>query len=243
MTFSCWIAAFFPYRAIWQIPLRAADFLARVSNQVSGFPERIKRLGRDDWIVRFRPTKATIRKFPGLPQELTCRLVRYQFKGFRPSWLLTSLMDAEQFSRKELVNLYHRRWTIETIFREWKHALNIQNLRSATRVGIIKEIHAHLLLSNLVRWVMTEATEGTTDTPVDLSFVTCLTEVINAVQQIIGRGIRPVARIYEDLVARVSRHRIRKRTGRSYPRDGDGKVKYKGRGKYQQPARLTPENP
>lgn len=152
-------------------------------------------------------------------------------------------MAPEQLSLQEAVALYHRRWTIETIYREWKYGLDIQNLRSTTPKGIMKEIHAHLLLSNLVRWVMTEAAEGTADTAVDLSFLTCLTDVMNAALQIIGRGPRHVAQVYEDLVARARRHRIRKRPGRSYPRDGDGKVKYKGRGKYQQPARLTPENP
>ena len=209
---------------------------------MSGYPERIERLGHNDWIVRFRPTEATCRKCSGLPKELTCRLIRYQLKGFRPSWLITSLMDSAQFSRRELVDLYHRRWTIETIYREWKHGLDIQNLRSTTVRGILKEMHAHLLLSNLVRWVMTEATEGTTDTPVDLSFLMCLREVKNAVLQIIGRSACHAAQVYEDLVARARRHKIRKRPGRSYPRDGD-KIKDKGRGQRRLPARLLTENP
>ncbi len=102
--------------------------------------KRVRRLGRDDWLVRFYPHARARRKCPGLPSELLCRLIRYQFRGFRSSWLVTSLTDTQRYTREELIHLYHQRWTLETIYREWKHGLDIQNLRSHTPVGILKEI-------------------------------------------------------------------------------------------------------
>ena len=71
--------------------------------------------------------------------------------------------------------VYSTRASVETRYREWKHGRDIPNLRSHTPMGILQEIHAPLLLSNLVRWVMTDATEGSSDTPVDLSLTTALT--------------------------------------------------------------------
>ena len=196
-------------------------------------------MGCDQWLVRFSPTQATRRKDPWLPAEITARLIRYQVPGFRSSWLLTSLMDIASYTREELVDLYHRRWAIETIYREWKHGLDIQNLRSHTPLGILKEIHAQLLLSNLVRWVMTEAVEGTSDAPVDLSFLSALTHIKNAM--VAMRNTRPalVVVIYQQLLADVRSARIRKRPGRSYPRPNDGKLKNRGHGKCQQPSRIT----
>jgi len=211
----------------------------RISNQAAGFAKRFQRLGRDDWMVRFHPSPHSRRKCPGLPSELVCRLIAYQMPGFRASWLLTSLTDTQLYSRQELVDLYHRRWTLETIYREWKHGLDIQNLRSHTPAGILKEVHAQLILSNLVRWIMTEAAQGTERTPLDFSFLTTLTLVRNLVTTMIQTGSRYRNHLYQQLLSDIRTAIIRKRPGRSYPRPGDGKTKNKGHGHYQLPSRMA----
>lgn len=239
MTFSSSIEAFFPYAAMVLIRLRQAHFVMRVSDQAAGFSKWIREHGTDDWLVTFHPNPATRRKDPWLPTEITARLIRYQAPGFRPSWLITSLMDVEAYAREELVDLYHRRWRIETIYREWKHGLNIQNLRAHTPIGIRKEIHAQLLLSNLVRWVMTEATQGTQATPVDLSFTTALTFIENALLVMRRAHATQLTILYQQLLRDIRSSPIRKRPGRSYPRPNDGKIKNRGHGKRQLPARIT----
>ncbi len=188
-------------------------------------------------MVEFHPTPATRRKDTDLPKIITARLLRYQAPGFRPSWLLTSLMDTQDHAHAELVDLYHRRWQIETIYREWKHGLDIQNLRSHTPPGVIKEIYAHLLLSNLVRWVMAEAVEDTELHPIDLSYLATLTHVKNALLQMLRVDHRRVLAIHQRLLADIRRARIRKRPGRSYPRRSD-QPRNRGNGHVQQPARL-----
>ncbi len=188
-------------------------------------------------MIEFHPTSATRRKDPDLPDVITARLLRYQWPGFRPSWLLTSLHDPQAYPYTELVDLYHRRWQIETIYREWKHGLDIQNLRSHTPAGVMKEIYAHLLLSNLVRWVMTDAVEGTEYHPIDLSYLAALTQIKNALLQMSRVDSRRLSAIYQQLLADVRRSRIRKRPGRSYPRRSD-QPRNRGNGHVQQPARL-----
>jgi len=189
-------------------------------------------------MIEFHPTSATRRKDPDLPDVITARLLRYQWPGFRPSWLLTSLHDPQAYPYTELVDLYHRRWQIETIYREWKHGLDIQNLRSHTPAGVMKEIYAHLLLSNLVRWVMTDAVEGTELHPIDLSYLAALTQINNALLQMLRVDSRRVSAIYQQLLVDVRRARIRKRPGRSYPRRSD-KPRNRGNGHVQQPAKLA----
>ena len=188
-------------------------------------------------MIEFHPTSATRRKDPDLPDVIAARLLRYQWPGFRPSWLLTSLHDPQAYPYTELVDLYHRRWQIETIYREWKHGLDIQNLRSHTPAGVMKEIYAHLLLSNLVRWVMTDAVEGTELHPIDLSYLAALTQINNALLQMLRVVPRRISAIYQQLLADVRRERIRKRPGRSYPRRSD-QPRNRGNGHVQQPARL-----
>jgi hypothetical protein len=210
----------------------------RISKQTAGYPKRIHRFARNDWKARFTPSSGVRRKYPGLPAELVYRLVRYQVPGFRTSWLLTSLMDPQRFTRAELVDLYHRRWQIETIYREWKHGLNIQNLRSHTPVGLLKEVYAQLLLSNLVRWIMADATQNTAQSPVDLSFLTSLSLVKNELATMLFTPPDLLLSRYQRLLSNIRTARIRKRPGRHYPRAGDCKVKNKGHGKYRLPSRL-----
>jgi hypothetical protein len=210
----------------------------RITQQTANLARHKQELRSDDWLARFKPSARARRRCPGLPAELTCRLIRYQKPGFRPSWLLTSVLDANRCSRDELVELYHRRWSIETIYREWKHGLDIQNLRSHSPLGILKEVHAQLLLSNLVRWIMTETTGKTQQTPLDLSFLTTLTLVKDALPLLLNAHRRAARTLYQQLLLRIQSAVIRKRPGRSYPRPGDGKIKDKGRGRYQLPAKL-----
>lgn len=209
----------------------------RLSDQQAGYAKRRLALGDNEWMVEFHPTSATRRKDPDLPKIITARLLRYQTPGFRPSWLLTSLIDSQAHCHAELVDLYHRRWQIETIYREWKHGLDIQNLRSHTPAGLIKEIYAHLLLSNLVRWMMAEAVEGTELHPIDLSYLAALTNTKNALLQMVRVAPHRLSVIHQQLLTDIRRARIRKRPGRSYPRRSD-QPRNRGNGHVQQSARL-----
>lgn len=221
------------------ITSQSAHYLQRLSDQMATFGQRVKKIGQDDGLVRFRPSPASRRNHPGLPEELTARLIRYQMPGFRPSYLLTSLTNPRTFTREGLVHLYHRRWRIETIYREWKHTLNIQNLRSQTPLGILKEIHAHLMMSNLVRWIMAQTSAETT-TPVELSFTTAVSHIKTAVATMAGLSPYRLVRFYRQLLADIGGATIRQRPGRSYPRLRDGTIKNMGKGKYKLPARLRP---
>jgi hypothetical protein len=201
------------------------------------YARRLEAWGENDWKVEFSPSRQTRRAHPELPPVLTCRLIQYQRPGFRSSWLLTSLCDPQAFPVQELVSLYHRRWCIETLYREWKHALNIQNLRSQTPVGVRAEMYAHLLLHNLVRWTMTEAAQGTDKTALDFSFLNALTAVRNALLRML-RPQAPLTTLYQELLDNIRRTVIRHRPGRSYPRPGESKIKKRERGKVRLPARL-----
>ena len=229
---------FFSYGLIHQAQLQKAHFLMRVSEQAQGRAKRIRQLGEDDWLVEFHPGSTVRCKCPGLPRVLTCRLIRYQIKGFRPSWLLTSLQDTISFPASELTALYHRRWQIETIFRELKHVMDIQNLRSLTPAGILKEMRAQILLYNLVRYAMTDAAEGTGKTPVEYSFTDALDAVGNAMLQLCRLHAPPLPTVYAQLLEDIRRAVVRIRPDRSYPRRREGKRINKGNGKFLLPARL-----
>lgn len=164
--------------------------------------------------------------------------MRYQINGFRPSWLVTSLLEPNEFSSCELVTFYHWRWRIETIYRELKHVLNIQNLRSLTPAGIVKEVHAQLLLLNLIRWCMNEAAEGTGKSALEYSFTAAVTAVRNALTIMFRAQGPALQEVYAQLLCEIREAKVRQRPNRRYPRRRDGKPRNKGHGKYLLPAQI-----
>lgn len=75
--------------------------------------------------------------------------------------LVTSLTDPQEGTALELMELYHQRWEIETTFREIKSTLlQGQVLRSKSVLLVEQEIYALLIVQQLLRTVMSEATNA-----------------------------------------------------------------------------------
>jgi hypothetical protein len=124
------------------------------------------KLGRDDHVViwerhRNRPGWMDRLSFRRLPRQLLMRelRVRVDKPGFRTKEfvVVTSLRDAEVYSREELAGLYRARWYAEIDIRSIKQTMKMDVLRCQTPELVRKEIWAHLLAYNLIRGVMAEA--------------------------------------------------------------------------------------
>lgn len=91
--------------------------------------------------------------------------------------LTTSLLDVREGTARQLVGLYHERWEIETTFKELKSTLLTGRvLRSRTVELVEQEIYALLITEQLLRTVMSEATNTDPDLDPDrASFKLALT--------------------------------------------------------------------
>ncbi|MEU3221510.1 IS4 family transposase [Streptomyces sp. NPDC006971] len=73
--------------------------------------------------------------------------------------LATTLLDHHRHPACELATLYHQRWEIETVYLEMKSTiLGGRVLRARTPDGIVQEIHALLVVYQLLRTAMADAT-------------------------------------------------------------------------------------
>jgi hypothetical protein len=126
----------------------------------------IKKLGTMDQIVEwFRPSKApswmTAEAFAALPATLRVRELRYTIAcpGFRVKvvTLVTTLLDEERYPAEQLADAYGLRWTIETCFSHLKTTMKMDVLRCKTVRGVLKELTMFLLVYNIVRMTMLEA--------------------------------------------------------------------------------------
>ncbi|MBN1766373.1 MAG: transposase [Sedimentisphaerales bacterium] len=174
---------------------------------------------------------------PYLPVTFKVRVLHYQMSGFRPSWLMTSLLDTETYSYDEIVTLYHERWRHETIYREWKHTLQINNLRSHTASGIIKEVLVQLTLNNVIRWIMAEAA-GEQRRPVELQFRTSKQLIMASIMSMAMARTQDLPCLYRHLLEAIAGQVIRVRPGRRYPRRFDASPRNKGHGKVAMPSKL-----
>jgi hypothetical protein len=237
---------FWSYGLFWQIQRREAFFGIRLRAGV--LLKTLKSLGPDDRLVEWKMPrtsrkKAAWKSLPDLPKSLTLRVIRYHIAGFRPSAVVTNILDPKAASREDWVRmatadeagrvleagLYHRRWEIETMFCELKVRQGMQgSLRSRTAEGIAFEVAGHMLLYFLVRWLIFEAAESHGVAPLRISFTEALREIEDIRHALLSADPQRVRRILlPRLLLRIAQHSVPLRPGRHYPRPADRYKKHK----------------
>jgi hypothetical protein len=194
---------------------------------------------RNEWYITIPLSKARQKLFPFHGDGLQLRVLQYRKPGFRTSWLITSMLDTRRFAYDELVELYHERWRQETAHREWKHSLQLNNLRSKSNAGVLKEILVQLTLNNAIRWIMADAAVTVRRRPVDLKFLDAKRLILANVPVMAVARPDQLPGIYRQLLADIASHPILVRPGRNYPRKFDQSSRPKGHGTFASPARLA----
>jgi len=201
------------------------DWACRLHHRRDGrkLARRGKRLGPNDWRVTLHLSDPTRRQYADLdlPRQITVRLirVRYRYNGRRKSlWIVASLLDALAYPYQDVIDLYRRRWGIETHYNYLKTTLGMAVLRSYTPENIRSEITAILLAHNLIWTLVLEAIEGT-DIPVErISFAGTIKSVLAFSPRLSAASASKRVRLYQRMLARIAYHRNPCRHGRHEPR-------------------------
>ena len=157
-----------------------------------------------------------------IPDELEVRELRITVDqpGFRVNELVlvTTLLDAEGYTKGEVGGLFLERLNIELDFRSIKCTFHMDVLRCKTPEMVRKEIWMHLLAYNLIRGVMARAAEAHDKQPRHLSFKGTL-QTMTAFQDAL-RHAMPSERehLMKEMLKAVARHRVGDRFGRVEPR-------------------------
>jgi len=130
---------------------------------------RGRRLGVRDHVVSWkkpaRPHWMTHEQYVTCPDELTVRELK---TGGRV--LVTTMLDPKKTKKKDLSDLYMRRWHVELDFRNIKTTLGMDVLRCMTPQMVEKELWVNLLAYNLIRLLMAQAAVESGLRPRQLSF-------------------------------------------------------------------------
>jgi hypothetical protein len=204
---------------------RRIDVLTRLHQRRD--PSRLiacgRRLGQHEWLVRFTLARQLRKQYDDstLPQELRVRLIRVVFRHGgkrRRLWLATTLLDQKRYPCRALVELYRRRWGIETRYASLKTTLKLNVLRSLSLVGVHYEVAASVLAHNLVWTLIHQAAQATETPPQHISFADTIKAVL-AFSSVL-RQASPVRRasLYEALLNQIARRTNLHRPGRLEPR-------------------------
>ena len=196
-------------------------------NSAAGF-DRFRDGDRDDALVRITPGKNALRrlKAAGIPEPsspIVLRLVRYDI-GESRYVLATTLADTERYSRKDLSELYHGRWSIEELFKISKTTLAVEEFHGRSERGVRQELYAHFNLIAMARLftnrgdaALDEAHEG--DLPkMRTNFTNALAMLAGSLEELILTQTSALADAVSRVATSVLAARARLRPGRSFPR-------------------------
>jgi len=126
-----------------------------------------KILGEDDFLIHWPKPKWTRRtsyskdEWMALPDQLVLRQIKVTVTepGFRTQsfHIITTLVDADIYSAREIAGLYYQRWDIELFFRDIKITMGMDILRCKSPDMIRKELLMHFIVYNCLRLLMLKA--------------------------------------------------------------------------------------
>ena len=77
------------------------------------------------------------------------RLTKVKLKGGEIEYLLTNLFDQKVFTTSELKILYHLRWGVEEQFKDFKHAIAIENFTGKKVNSVYQEFYGNSIYYNI----------------------------------------------------------------------------------------------
>ena len=187
-----------------------------------------RRLGHDDHVVVWKKPKYDATRYESkeqwesLPDEMEIREVRIAVsrKGYRTRTvvIVTTLVDGDLYTAKELTDLFAARWHCELDLRSIKQSLGAGHLQCKTSEMVRKELWVRLLAYNLIRVRMAQASDLHHVMPRDLSFTAARNHIHNFADLLNNSSGAEHRRIEAELLETIASSRIKKRPGRKEPR-------------------------
>ena len=208
---------------------RGVDCVCRLTSHRQADFRRGNRLGKGDHIVQWhKPTKPRSidrETYDALPESLTIReiCVRIEQAGFRTKILViaTTLLNADEFTKDDLAQLYRARWNAELDLRSLKRTLQMDVLRCKTPELVRKEIWTHVLAYNLIRTIMAQAATKHGIEPRTISFKGAV-QTLEAFQPVIAMQAEHdpefCKQVYQQILEAIATHRVADRPDRFEPR-------------------------
>jgi len=203
------------------------DFIGRSARRADG-RRRLKRLGRNDWLVEWKKGSnpslwLPFAQWAALPKQLTLRIVHGScfVKGFRVRQvtLVTTLLDPQAYPAREILQAYLRRWRLEMCLDDLKTTLEMEMLRSRSPEMVQRELYCRLIAHNLIRYTMADAAVEHSVALERISFkgtLDALRPFVEAMSK--ARTKKKRAQLWAELLRTLAADLVPERPGRREPR-------------------------
>ena len=152
-------------------------------------------------------------EYQSYPDSISIRIIQ---DGERT--LITTLVDPREHSRRELRQLYSRRWSVELDLRCIKDTMGMEMLRCKSPEMLEKEIWTYLLAYNLIRLTMAEAAQAHGKEPRRLSFKGAVQAINTFVPKIQLASESRKDVLYQTMLRVIASQEVGNRPGRKEPR-------------------------
>jgi len=205
---------------------RGVDSVCRLHQRRPNDFRRGRRLGREDRVVTWtrpaRPDWMDESTYETVPVTMEVRMVRIRVtrRGFRTRVLdlVTTLLDPAIYTKKDLGDLYRRRWEAELHLRAIKVVLGLDVLRCKTPEMVRKEFWMGLLGYNVIRATMAEAAQAHGRVPHRVSFKGAL-QTVQAYAEALRDGTSEQRRwLWKIVLESVATDEVGHRPDRAEPR-------------------------
>ena len=189
---------------------------------------RGRRLGKYDHIIVWtrpqRPKWMDQATYDTIPERMELREIRYNIvqPGYRTETItiVTTLTDAEVYSKEEIADLYSFRWNSELDIRSIKQSLNLAHVRSKSPEMVRKELWTTILGYNLIRTTAAAAAVLHDKQPRQISFTSTCQYVLSSWMQF-SCDLIPADRVESHcrrMLSHIAECEVANRPGRLEPR-------------------------
>lgn len=183
-----------------------------------------KSLGHFDHIVSWerpqRPSWMTKEEYNLFPSSIDLREVDIteQVGSQERFVVVTTLLDNEEYNKKELSDLYLKRWGIELALRNLKDTMGMEHLSVQSPKMVEKILWSYVMAFNGIRWYMANAAALGSRKPESISFKTTH-DILEANKSNIlnTRGVKH-RKLLSEIFCQILNVKVGQRGGRIEPR-------------------------
>ncbi len=189
---------------------------------------RGQRLGKYDHLVEWtkpaRPDWMDEDTYAAIPQKIMLREIRFNVvepgRRVRTLTVVTTLLDAEKYSKEDIAELYGFRWNSELDIRSIKQSLGLDHVRCKSPEMVRKELWTTLLGYNLIRTTAAAAALLHGKQPRQISFTGTCQYVLSS-WMLLSLGVIAPSEILphcRTLLGQIAQCEVANRPGRIEPR-------------------------
>lgn len=189
---------------------------------------RGKRLGKYDHVIVWtrpqRPKWMDQETYDKIPETLELREIRFNIvvpgRRTRTIDVITTLIDADEYTKQDIAELYGFRWNSELDIRSIKSNLNLAHVRCKSPEMVHSEVWTTILAYNLIRTTAAGAALLHDKQPRQISFTSTCQYVLASWMQLSTGSVSPtsLSDYLLTLLEQIARCEVANRPGRLEPR-------------------------